>query len=103
MEEGDYSERNSVIAIGITPVLVSRAPVSGKRKNITITNTSAAAQVITISKGIGLAVAGAGIVLQPTGSYSDATVNENSKCYQGTISVISDVAAGQISVSEEFE
>jgi len=101
--DGDYSERNEVLAVGVTPVLVSRAPVSLKRKNITITNTSAGGQKITIHKGIGLAVSGAGIVISPTGSFSDATINENSKCYQGTISVISDLAAGQISISEEME
>ena len=101
--ENDYTERNQILAIGITPVLVSRQPASGIRKNITITNTSAAAQKITIKKGIGLAVAGEGIVLGSYGIYSDATINENARCYQGTFYAISDLAAGQISISEEFE
>ena len=103
MEEGDYSERNEVLAVGVTHILVSRAPASGTRKNILITNTSAGAQVITVHKGIGVAIAGAGIVIASGGNWSDATINERSKCYQGTISVIGDLAAGQISISEEFE
>jgi len=101
--DGDYSERNEVLAVGTSNVLVSRQPVNRRRKNITITNTSAGAQKITIFKGIGVATAGAGIVIQPTGSWTDSTVNPAALCYQGTISVISDAVAGQISISEEME
>ena len=60
--DGDYSERNEVMTIGVTQSLISRQPVSQRRKNIIITNTSAGGQKITIFKGIGLAVAGAGVV-----------------------------------------
>ncbi len=99
----DNYERNQVLTIGSAHVLVSRKPVSMKRKNITITNTSPAAQIITIHKGIGVAVANQGIVLGNMGSWTDATINEKARCFQGSISVISDLAAGQISISEEME
>ena len=102
-DEGDYSERNEIIAVSTTQVLISRAPVSKIRKNITITNTSAGAQIITIHRGVSTAVAGAGIVLNNMGQYTDSTISPNARCYQGTIYAIANAINGQISISEEFE
>jgi len=87
--------RNQIIAVGTDSVLLSTAH---KRNEITITNTSAAAQVVTISFG-NEAAAGAGVVLQPNSVYfASNTVGFN--VYQGDIYIIANGAAGQVSIFE---
>lgn len=99
----DDNGRNDVEAVGVTSEIVSRAPTGQYRKNIIITNTSGGAHVITVHKGTGAAVGNEGIPLQVNERYVDYTLNENNRCWQGSISVISSLAAGQISISEEME
>lgn len=94
--------RNEILAVGVTSVKVSVAPIGKKRKSIVITNTSAGAHIITIALGDLSAVANAGIPLQVNERMVDVT-SEGYECYQGPIQAISDLAAGQISILERFD
>jgi hypothetical protein len=71
-----------------------------KRTQLIITNTSAAA-VVTIAKGNVAAIQNYGIVLQPNGTYVEAT-DGGYICWQGPIQAVSN-AAGSIAIVESFE
>ena len=87
--------RNNIAAVGTDAVLLS--PAHG-RNEIVITNTSSAAQVITVSFG-DVAIAGAGVVLQPNSVYFSSN-SAGFNVFQGDIFVIANGASGQVSVFE---
>lgn len=88
--------RDQVVAIDNTaPNLFSTAH---RRQEIVITNTSPAAQKITLSFGIP-AITGSGVVLLPYAVYF-ASNTAGFNVYQGDIFAISDAAGGKISVFE---
>jgi len=101
MAEWDNSRTESV-AVGTSSVKAADiASPSAKRTQIIIVNTSTTAK-ITLAKSGNAAVAGAGIVLNPSGTYAEST-DGGYKCYQGMINAISDIAGGTIAVTETLE
>ena len=92
---GDFT-RNDLVSVGITSVTIADA---NPRNAIAITNSSTAAQVITVNFGFSQAVAGKGIVLQAGQTITDSD-QPPYKCYQGVITAISDAASGQLSIFE---
>jgi len=96
---GDYpiqeNLRNDTLAVGTSSVLVSP---QRKRKEIVITNTSTAAQNITLTFGK-TAVAGKGVFLLPYSVwYSSQT--EGFNVTNDEIYAISSAVAGQLSIFE---
>jgi len=91
--------RNDSISVSTTSLQVANDRY-GKRTMLSITNTSAAA-VITIAKGEVVAVAGAGIRLQPNNVYTESN-DSGFRCWQGPIQIVAD-AAGTIGIVETFE
>jgi hypothetical protein len=93
---------NATFTTSSTSQQICHALTNGplKRTQIIITNTSAAA-VVTIAKSESVAIAGAGIVLQPNGSYIEAT-DGGYNCYQKQVQAVSDVA-GTLAVVESYE
>jgi len=87
--------RDQILGVGTTAVLISPAH---PRKELVITNTSPAAEKITLSMGR-IAEANAGVVLLPYAVYF-ANNAAGFNVYQGDIYGISDGAAGQISIFE---
>lgn len=87
--------RNQIVAVGTDAVLLS--PAHG-RNEIVITNTSGAAQIITVSFG-DIAIAGAGVVLQPNSVYF-ASNTQGFNVYQGDIFIIASAVSGQVSIFE---
>lgn len=71
-------------------------PPRHNRKAIYVTNTGTS--VVTISKGIATAVAGAGIVLQPTAVWYE-TDSQDFRAWRGQINVVAS-AAGSVAVEE---
>jgi hypothetical protein len=90
-----YDARNDLVAVGTSSVQICPSRV---RNEIVITNTSAAAQTITISFG-SQAVANVGIPLKPFSVYY-ASNTTGFNVYQGEIFVISDAVSGQVSIFE---
>ena len=87
--------RNNVVAVGTSTVLLSTAH---ERNELVITNTSSAAQIITLSFGVE-AAALAGVVLQPYSVYY-ASDTQGFSVYNGDIFAISSAVSGQISIFE---
>lgn len=95
--------RNDTIAVGTSSVIVSRSRTQEDgqfRKEMIIRNTSDdATKIITVNFGEQQATNNAGVVLR-----QNELINLNSelgnKCYQGIITAICAVAAGQLSVFE---
>jgi len=71
-----------------------------KRTVFALTNTGAT--VLTIAKGDVAAVAGSGIILQPSASMIEST-DSGFTCWQGAIQVIGNGAGGTLAISETFE
>jgi hypothetical protein len=94
--------RNTLIAVGTSPVVVSEEQSEGsaKRNVIMIVNTSTGGQKITISPNAD-AVAGKGIVLGAGGFYQDSA-DSGYIPTQTRISAISDLAGGTLSVHERI-
>jgi hypothetical protein len=71
------------------------------RRTILVRNSSVNVnEIITVHLGNAPAVAGAGIVLKPEGSFSDST-SEGYECFQGVITAICAVAGpGSLSIME---
>ena len=90
-----YDARNDLIAVGTSSLQLCPAR---NRSEIVITNTSAAAQTLTLSFG-SQAVANVGIPLKPFSVYY-ASNTSGFNVYQGEIFIISDGAAGQVSIFE---
>lgn len=88
--------RNSSVSVSTTST-EALSTYNVKRKMFAITNTSTTA-VITIAKGDVAAVAGAGIRLQPNGTYFESN-DQGFVCWQGAIQVVAD-ASGTIGVTE---
>jgi hypothetical protein len=57
--------------------------------------------VVTIAKGDSAAIANQGIVLQPTGIYSEST-SEGFKCWSGAVQAIGS-GAGSVAIVESWE
>jgi hypothetical protein len=91
--------RQTSIVVGTTSVLVSEAQIGDtQRKVLVLTNTSAGGQTITLSFG-DEAVANNGIVLYPTGAWSESLDSAYTPS-NDRIFAIASAAAGQISVYE---
>ena len=87
--------RNQAVAVGTSPVLLS---TSRMRQELVITNTSSAAQTITLAFGT-QAAATVGIFLNPYSSYY-ASASEGFRVYAGEIWAIGSAVAGQVSIFE---
>lgn len=87
--------RDDILAVGVGAVLISPAH---PRNELVITNSSPAAEQITLSFGKP-AVVDAGVLLLPYAVYF-ASNTSGFNVYQGDIYGISDGAAGQISIFE---
>lgn len=88
--------RNEILAVSTSSVIVS--PVA-KRISIYIRNTSTAGQVITLHEGNGVAVAGAGIVLDPGQTFFDVDGN-GYESWKGRITAVASAINGQLSIFE---
>ena len=103
MFEADRTQwtRNESVTLAVTSTEIAKevnAP-GLRRTMLAITNTSAAA-VATLAKGNVAAIAGAGIILQPNGTYIESDDNAF-RCWQGGVQVIGSVV-GTVSVVETF-
>lgn len=96
-----YTRNQSVSVSGTSTEVLPSVPPGLKRKAFHIINTSAAA-VITVVYGNVPAVSKAGDVLQPGGYVSEDT-NINFECWNDSIQVITDGAAGTVAVVERLE
>lgn len=94
MAYGENS-RNQSLAIDTASVLIAPAR---KRVELIITNTSAAAQNITLSLGVP-AVAGQGIFLLPYSVYY-ASNTQGFNVWEGEIFAIGSAITGQVSIFE---
>jgi hypothetical protein len=93
--------RNSSVVIGTTSTLIREALYGKvKSKALTVVNTSTAGQIITISVA-DEAVAGIGIVLYPTGAWSE-TLDPAFSPTNERIYAVSSAALGNISVHERI-
>ena len=94
--------RNESVAVSTTSLqLASNMNGKGGRRNIIIRNTSPnAIDIITITRGRNVAVAGAGIVLNQGEIWYDST-DLNSVCWQYEIQGICATINGTVSISEE--
>lgn len=91
---------NKSISVGTDAIVVSEAKLTGysERTRLIITNTSAAAQNVSISVG-NEAASGAGIMLYPGGSIS--WEKDSLTIPQSRVFAIASAAAGTIAVYEE--
>ena len=64
--------RNAGLTVGTTPIIAAQTLFIGQRAVIVITNTSTGGQIITIQVGQQAANDNAGIVLYPSGSWSES-------------------------------
>jgi hypothetical protein len=87
------NSRNEAVTVGAASVLVE---VAKFRREIILTNTSTAAQNITISFGTP-AQAGRGVVLTPYAVYY-ANPNQDFSVWSGEIFAIASAAGGTLSV-----
>lgn len=92
--------RNDKVTVGTTSQVIAFARTEANpRKTILIRNISTSDQIITINMGLSQAQNDTGIVLKPNESFSDST-ETGYKCFQGTISAISDTADGVLAILE---
>jgi len=93
----EYIPKDVVFTVGATATEIS-PETSIQRKVFTITNTSTAGQIITIAFGKD-AVAGQGIILYPSGAWSESIDN----AYKPTnlrISAVSSAVGGTVTIHE---
>jgi len=95
-----YLNEEQTIGTDASNVLPDRTALNQKRLSLIITNTSIAAQKITIAVDKE-ATNGAGIVLYPGGSWSEPSGLNVPP--QKKISAISNLAGGTLSVYEEVQ
>lgn len=81
--------------------IADAAQGSVERTKLVMTNTSTTAK-ITITLSDQAAVAGKGIVLNPSGFYAEST-DSGYTCYQGIITAVSDTAGGTLAIVEGFK
>lgn len=93
--------RNSAQTIGTTSLVVIPTLMKGQRTALTIINTSAAGQIISITWG-GEAKALEGIVLYPGGSWSESRDVVFTPSTE-QVWAISSVAGGTIAIHERIE
>lgn len=96
LELAQEPTRNEQVAVGTTPILLSRARL---RKELILVNSTAApnTSIITLSFGK-QAIVGQGTPLQPWATYSGPA--ESKTIYSGDIWVVSSDANGLISIME---
>jgi hypothetical protein len=92
---GGEPTRNELVAVGTSSVMVSPAH---ERQEIIIVNSSAAAQVITLSVGMSAGLS-MGIPLQPWGVWY-GSANSEFRVTSEAIYAISSAVSGQISIFE---
>jgi len=96
MRETVQNVRNALVAVGTADVLVSP---SHERSEIVISNTSTAAQNITLRIGAGTAVAYYGIFLLPYSVWFSSD-SQGFKTTNSEIHAIGSAVSGQLSVFE---
>lgn len=92
---------NKTVAVGTSQVQICMEVLPTQRKFIVVINTSTAGQKITLAVNQD-AVAGAGIVLSPGGSYSDSADGNNYFPPHFSIQAISDAVSGSVSILERI-
>jgi hypothetical protein len=104
----DFQQRlvpnqGTVTGISTTAVkILNDVPFGMKRTAFVITNTSTAAQIITVTDGILLSSLGGGIPLY--GNSSDWQSNgDGFTCSQNAIYCVSSAASGQVAYMEQLE
>lgn len=91
--------RNSTLVVGTDSTIASEELFGDtQRKVLVITNTSTAGQVVTLSFGAD-AVAGSGIVLYPTGTWSES-IDSKFIPANARVFAIASAAAGAIAIHE---
>jgi hypothetical protein len=92
--------RNEALTVDGTAVNVSTPLKTAQRQVLSLRNSSAAGQVISVSySDTQIAVVNNGIVLAAGQSIIDAT-SEGYECWQGSVSAISSAAGGVLSIME---
>ena len=90
---------NRSLVVGTDSVLVSEELIGGnQRKVLTITNTSLAGQIITVSFG-DEAMGGYGIPLWPTGAWSES-IDSAFMPSNVRVFAVSSAAAGSVAIHE---
>jgi hypothetical protein len=94
--------RNESMNIGTTSLEVApNATISGGRKNIIFRNNStAAADIITLSMGRPAAVAGTGIILKMGESFYDSDDGAGYECWQEEVQAVCATATGVLVIVE---
>lgn len=92
---------NKTVAVGTNQVQVAQDVLVGQRKYITIVNSSSGSEQITLAFNQD-AVAGAGVVLSPGGSYTDSQDGSAYFPSNTHIQAICDSATGRLSVVERI-
>jgi hypothetical protein len=97
------NSRDDVFTINSTAnvTLAPEVNKGSKRSQFIICNTSTTQKITIVKKALN-AVAGSGIVLNPSGSYGEST-DSGFKCYQGAINSIADVDGATATITESFE
>lgn len=95
-------QRNASVSVGTASTLLAEEQYGQQRRTlISITNTSTAGQIITLSFDKE-AVAGQGIPIYPSGAWSEAEDAVFKPC-QKRIFAISDAANGTVAIQERVK
>jgi hypothetical protein len=94
---GIILNQNKNVAVGTDNVVVSEAVFGAKRRLLTLVNTGATNITISFTQE---AVANQGVVLYPTGSFTDGSLTQAS---QDSINAISSALGGTLAVYERIE
>jgi len=95
---------NRSVAVGVSVVKIAEEVLPTQRKFISIINTSAGGQVISIAIN-GDASAGAGIPLSPGGTYSDSADGNSKDSYfppHFSFTAVSSLAGGTLAITERI-
>jgi hypothetical protein len=92
--------RNEALAVGTSQVAVASQVAENQRTLICFTNTSTLGETITLSFGE-QATAGAGVVLNPTKSWSES-IDNTFRPYSGQIYAVASAATATLAVHERL-
>lgn len=93
--------RNQSVTVGTTQTQIAAQVLPEQRRFISVINTSTGGQAVTLAIGAD-AVAGAGIVLSPGGSYSDSADGTAYFPPHFYIQAVSDVAGATLAIVERI-
>lgn len=100
-KKADVTRNDSLAVTATSSEVASDMSNKGGRRNIILRNNSPnAADIITISRGRAVAVAGRGIILNRNEVWFDST-DVTSVCWQYEIQAVCATANGVLSVTEE--